>query len=226
LNYVDAVFCFLEAAGLKEMEHLMKRIAYLFLAGVVLAGVLVTLASAQSEPLGDYARSVRKTEKPASAKKYDNDNLPTTDNISVVGNAADSTGAENANPAPEANSAKPEDGAAASTPASQDAAKKPDGSDAQKVNDEWKKKIADQQGKVDLLSRELDVTQREYRLRAAAFYADAGNRLRNQGSWDREDAQYKQDVAKKQKAVDDAKKALDDLKEQARKAGVPAKLRQ
>ena len=33
-------------------------------------------------------------------------------------------------------------------------------------------------------------------------------------------------VAKKQKALDDAKKALDDLKEQARKAGVPAKLRQ
>ena len=53
--------------------------------------------------------------------------------------------------------------------------------DAQKANDEWKQKIADQQGKIDLLSRELDVTQREYRLRAAAFYADAGNRLRGSG---------------------------------------------
>ena len=27
-----------------------------------------------------------KDEKPASAKKYDNDNLPTTDKISIVGN--------------------------------------------------------------------------------------------------------------------------------------------
>ena len=204
----------------------MKRMAYVLLAEVVFAGMLVAVSGAQSEPLGDYARSVRKEEKTGAAKKYDNDNLPTTDNISVVGTATDSTGPEDANPAPEASSAKPEDGAAATTPASQNAAKTADGSDAQKVNDEWKKKIADQQGKVDLLSRELDVTQREYRLRAAAFYADAGNRLRNQGSWDKEDAQYKQDVAKKQKAVDDAKKALDDLKEQARKAGVPAKLRQ
>jgi hypothetical protein len=204
----------------------MKRIAYVFLAGIVLVGMLVTVSSAQNEPLGDYARSVRKDEKPASAKKYDNDNLPTSDHISVVGNATDTTGPEDANPAPEANAAKPEDGAAASKPGPKDAVKKEDGSDAQKAGDEWKQKIADQQGKVDLLSRELDVTQREYRLRAAAFYADAGNRLRNQGSWDKEDAQYKQEVVKKQKAVDDAKKALDDLKEQARKAGVPAKSRQ
>jgi len=204
----------------------MKRIAYVFLAGVVLAGMLVTVSSAQSEPLGDYARSVRKGEKPASAKKYDNDNLPTSDHISIVGNATDTTGPEDANPAPDANSAKPEDGATVPTPESQDAAKKADVSDAQKVNSEWQKKIVDQQGKVDLLSRELDVTQREYRLRAAAFYADAGNRLRGSGTWDKEDAQYKQQIAQKQKAVDEAKKALDDLKEQARKAGVPAKLRE
>jgi hypothetical protein len=205
----------------------MKRIAYVFLAEVVLAGMLVTMSGAQSEPLGDYARSVRKEDKTgASAKKYDNDNLPTSDNISVVGNATGATGAEDANPAPDANTAKPEVGAPAPTPESQDATKKTDGNDAQKGYGEWQKKIADQQGKVDLLSRELDVTQREYRLRAAAFYADAGNRLRGSATWDKEDAQYKQQIAQKQKAVDDAKKALDDLKEQARKAGVPAKLRE
>jgi hypothetical protein len=199
----------------------MKRIAYVFLAEVVLAVMLVAVSGAQSEPLGDYARSVRKEDKTgAAAKKYDNDNLPTSDNISVVGNATDSTGPEDANPAPETNSAKPEDGATASAPAPQDAPKKAD------TNDAWKQKIGDQQGKVDLLSRELDVTQREYRLRAAAFYADAGNRLRGSATWDKEDAQYKQQIGQKQKAVDDAKKSLDDLKEQARKAGVPAKLRE
>jgi hypothetical protein len=201
------------------MELFMKRIANVFLTEVILAGMLVAVSGAQSEPLGDYARSIRKGDKTAaSAKKYDNDNLPSSDN-SVVGNATDSTGPEDANPAPEANSAKPENGATPSAP-SQDAAKKTD------PNDAWKQKIADQQGKVDLLSRELDVTQREYRLRAAAFYADAGNRLRGSATWDKEDAQYKQQIAQKQKAVDDAKKALDDLKEQARKAGVPAKLRE
>ncbi|MGC2181683.1 MAG: hypothetical protein WA637_00220 [Terriglobales bacterium] len=206
----------------------MKRIGYVVLAEAVLAGMLVTLAGAQSQSLGDYARSVRKDEKPASAKKYDNDNLPTSDKISVVGNATESTGAEDANPGSTSgeNSAQPQDGATPSTPEAQDANKKADGSDAQKANDEWKQKIAQQQNQVDLLTRELDVTQREYRLRAAAFYADAGNRLRGSGTWDKEDAQYKQQIAQKQKALDDAKKALDDMKEQARKAGVPAKLRQ
>jgi hypothetical protein len=203
------------------MEHLMKRIACVFLAEIVLTGMLVGVSGAQSEPLGDYARSIRKEDKaPAAAKKYDNDNLPSSDNISVVGNSTDSAGPEDANPAPDTNAAKPEDGATAPAPASQDATKKAD------TNDAWKQKITDQQGKVDLLSRELDVTQREYRLRAAAFYADAGNRLRGSATWDKEDAQYKQQIAQKQKAVDDAKKALDDLKEQARKAGVPAKLRE
>jgi hypothetical protein len=203
------------------MEHLMKRIAYVFLAEIVLTGILAGVSGAQSEPLGDYARSIRKEEKaPASAKKYDNDNLPSSDNISVVGNATDSAGPEDANPAPDTTAAKPEDGTTTPAPAAQDATKKTD------PNDAWKQKIADQQGKVDLLSRELDVTQREYRLRAAAFYADAGNRLRGSANWDKEDAGYKQQIAQKQKAVDDAKKTLDDLKEQARKAGVPAKLRE
>ena len=70
----------------------MKRIGYVVLAEIVLAGVLVSLAGAQSsESLGDYARSVRKEEKKGSAKKYDNDNLPATDKISVVGNAQPET---------------------------------------------------------------------------------------------------------------------------------------
>ena len=203
----------------------MKRMGYVFLAEVVLTGVLASLAGAQSQPLGDYARSVRKEEKPASAKKYDNDNLPTSDKISIVGQTSDTAAAEDANPGA---GRKCRDSGRGATPEAQapEAAKKTDGADAQKTNDDWKAKISDQQGKIDLMSRELDVTQREYRLRAAAFYADAGNRLRGSGTWDKEDAQYKQQLAQKQKALDDAKKALDDMKEQARKAGVPAKMRQ
>ena len=202
----------------------MKRMFFCGLAAIVITVAVSSVAGAQSQAsssLGDYARAVKKTKDPVktSGKVYDNDNLPSSDHISVVGNATDSTGPEDANPAPEANSAKPENGVTPSAP-SQDATKKTD------PNDAWKQKIADQQGQVDLLSRELDVTQREYRLRAAAFYADAGNRLRGSATWDKEDAQYKQQIAQKQKAVDDAKKALDDLKEQARKAGVPAKLRE
>ena len=64
--------------------------------------------------------------------------------------------------------------------------------------------------------------KREYRLRAAAVYSDAGNRLRNSATWDKEDQQYKEQIAAKQKAVDAAKQQLAALEEQARRSGVPA----
>jgi hypothetical protein len=186
----------------------MKRIAYIWLAGLVVAGTLSPLGGqAQTEPLGDYARTVRKDKEkqPPAAKKYDNDNLPKNDDLSVVGNAT----------------AEPADTAASSEPKADD--KTADSKNDQlKASDEWKKKIADQKDQIDLLSRELDVLQREYRLRAAAFYADAGNRLRDAGGWDKQDAQYKQQISAKQKALDDAKKQLDDLQEQARKSPTSA----
>src|SRR6266576_689486 len=93
----------------------------------------------------------------------------------------------------------------------------------------WKQggdKIKSQQETIDLLTRELDVAQREYQIRAAAMYGDVGNRLRNSADWDKQDAQYKQQIADKQKALDDAKQKLEDLREEARKAGVPSSVRE
>ena len=91
---------------------------------------------------------------------------------------------------------------------------------------QWGDKLAAQKEQIDLLARELDVLQREYQIRAAAMYADAGNRMRNSGDWDKLDAQYKQQIADKQKALDEAKQKLEDLGEDARKAGVPASVRE
>ena len=191
----------------------MKRFTYFSLAIVV--GMLASSAMQAQQPLGDYARTVRKEKEKdpkTSAKKYDNDNLPVNDKLSVVGAA----------PADQ-----PATGAAPATPADANAAAKPaDAADKQKVNDDWKNKIAAQKDQINLMSRELDVAQREYRLRAAVMYADAGNRLRNQTGWDKEDAQYKQQIAQKQKAVDDAKQKLSSMQEEARHAGVPASARQ
>lgn len=202
----------------------MKRIAYVWFAGVFLTGMLVTPAAAQSQPLGDYARAARKEKKPPAGKQYDNDNLPRTDKLSVVGKVSADSGGQTAGgeATGETQATNNDQSQMAAQP--DDSAQKAD--DRQKGYDEWKKKIATQKDQVDLLTRELDVMQREYRLRAAAFYADAGNRLRSSGTWDKEDKQYKQQVAEKQKALDAAKKQLEDLKEQARKAGAPSSARQ
>ena len=183
--------------------------------------------SSSTDSLGDYARQIRKAPPaPSKPKVFDNDNLPKEDKLSVVGAVRDnSTGTESdaASTPGEAGapgSAKPGSGApAAGQPNEDDAAR-------QAAAKQWEDKLSAQKDQIDLLNRELDVLQREYQLRAAAMYADAGNRLRNSADWDKQDAQYKQQIADKQKAIDDAKQKMDDLQEDARKAGVPASARE
>ena len=207
----------------------MKSISVSFLGLLISVTVFVSAAAAQTqvvtptESLGDYARNVRKDKKPATAKQYDNDNLPVNDKLSIVGNTPavpDTTGA-----ASDGSQATP---GAAAADADKKLEVKPGQSpqDRQKIYDQWKQKISSQKDHIDLLSRELDVAQREYQLRAAAFYADAGNRLRNSGTWDKEDTNYKEEISQKQKALDDAKQQLDDMQEQARKAGAPSSVRE
>lgn len=206
----------------------MKRIEYV---GVGLVLVLSTIwlsspagaqttssAPGQSSPdqssLGDYARKIRKDPGAPKAKPkvFDNDNLPMDDKISVVGQPATVAAADAAPAAADSKDAA----AKPATPADEEKAKK------QAAWKAWQDKLAAQKDAIDLASRELDVTTREYQLRAAVMYADTGNRLRNSAQWDKEDAEYKQKIADKQKAVDDAKQKLDDMKEEARKAGVPS----
>ena len=211
----------------------MKRIAS-FSGSILLLSLLALPASAQtdssSQPtnaqgqsgssLGDYARQAKKDGAPAKArpKVFDNDNLPKEDKLSVIGEARPATTAENSSenqPAQANGTAAPGDKppAAPKSPEEEAAAKK--AAEAK----QWQDKVDTQKGQIDLAARELDVTQREYQLRAAAMYADAGNRMRNSAEWDKEDAQYKQQIADKQKALDDAKTKLDDIEENARKAG-------
>lgn len=201
----------------------MKRIVKLGFA-IALSTVLGCLAGAQTQSqsqsqtgdqtnLGDYARKARKDTTPAKSKPkvYDNDNIPKDDSLSVVGPSAEATTATAENGDNAANDAK----------ATQDEQAK-----KQALWKDWQSKISAQKDQIDLMSRELDVLQKEYQLRAAAMYADVGNRLRNSASWDKEDADYKQKIADKQKALDDGKQKLEDLQEEARKAGVPATMRE
>ncbi len=169
-------------------------------------GTLLLLAAsgAGAQSLGDYARAVRKN-KPATtstARYFDNDNLPASDAVSVVGPAA---------PAADGNA-----GQAASAPAADPSA---DASERQKAADAWKEKLADKKAKVDALSHEIDIDQRELRLRAAAVNFDPDANVRNV-QWPKEEAQYKVDIDAKQKELDAARQELDEMQEQAHKAGV------
>ena len=182
---------------------------------------------------GRFARIPAAPRKP---KVFDNDNLPREDKLSIVGQPAapaagsdtdaKATQAENstpsdAKPGADNKTASPEKAPLTSTPKAPD-----DDKTKENAVKQWADKLAAQKDQIDLLTRELDVLQREYQIRAAAMYADAGNRMRNSGDWDKQDAQYKQQIADKQKAIEDAKQKLEDTQEDARKAGVPASVRE
>lgn len=180
----------------------MKRMAWIAVGTALLFGV----SGANAQSLGDVARSNRKSKahQSTTAHQFDNDNLPYAQQVSVVGPP----------PAAEAQAAPAKEPANANS--SPGETKPPEAKTASAAVDS-KTKIEAQKQKIDTLSRELDIYQREYRLRAVAMYSDAGNRLRNSAQWDKEDAQYKVDLAEKQKTLDSAKQDLKDMEEQARK---------
>jgi hypothetical protein len=231
---------------------IMKRIATIAIGSLLSLGLITLEMAAQNQTqsnaqssssasssgtsLGDYARHIRKNSPSAEKSKvFDNDNLPKDDKLSIVGTPSDSSAPANA-----ADDSSGSDSGSGDNKGSADAkapadSKSGDQSSAEKSKDQsekdaaakqWEDKISTQKDAVNLDSRELDVLQREYQLRAAAFYADAGNRLRNQAAWDQEDAKYKEQIADKQKTLDEAKQKLDDLQEQARKAGMPSSVSQ
>ena len=189
-------------------------------------------SSSSGSSLGDYARQIRKDPGPtakAKPKVFDNDNLPREDKLSIVGepSAATPDNAGQAKPAESEANTPAGEGKPATETKADDKGKDKAGADAaakQAAWKQWQGKLAAQRDQIELLQRELDVMQREYQVRAAAFYADAGNRLRNSAAWDKTDAQYKQQIADKTKALEDAKQKLDDMQEEARKAGVPASM--
>jgi len=185
----------------------MRRIGcMLAVSAVVVASALAV--AAQSESLGDYARAVRQEKRLPAKKFYTNDNLPTNTTISIVG------------PPPVSSEEKP-----AAKP--QDQKEKPDQKEgktsenkAPQNEQEWQDQISAEKKKIAGLDHELDLLQREYKLRVAEYYADAGSDLRDPKKWADEDAKYHADIADKQKQLDEAKTQLEDMQEQERKAGV------
>jgi hypothetical protein len=176
----------------------MKRTLYVFAMALSLSFMIVGCASAQ-ESLGDVARQQRGSKKPGSAKVYTNDDF-----------AAASVPA-----------AQPAATATAEKSGQADAAE-PKTEDKGKLAADLKAKIDEQKKAITQLERELDVAQREYRLKVAVYYADVGNNLRDSKKWAEEDRKQRAELEGKQKAISDAKQKLADIQEQARKAGTRA----
>ena len=82
-------------------------------------------------------------------------------------------------------------------------------------------KLDEQKNKVSLLTRELDVLQGEYKLKATNFANNPQQRVQNPNGFAVEGAKYQQQIADKQKDLDAAKAALNAMQDEARKSGAP-----
>jgi hypothetical protein len=139
----------------------MKRAAQ-----ILITFVLFAVATAGAQSLGDYARSVRKDKSTptAASKHYDNDNLPKTEHLSIVGPPPTQT-ADSGESKPDEqvteNATKIDGSGQAGDSAN---ASKDEAEERQKMLDEWKKRLEDQRRRSRPPRKELDLLNREYRL--------------------------------------------------------------
>jgi hypothetical protein len=174
----------------------MKRILY-----ASVFALLVTMTSvAFAQDLGAFARQQRQEKRPSAKKVYTNDDIasqplpnePTAPTAAAT-TAADATAAKPKTPSPE---------------------------DKDKATGALQAKVNAQKAEIASLTRELDVADRENRLRIANYYADAGNSLRDPKKFQDEQKAKEDEIAGKKKAIEDAKAKLADLIEEGRKAGL------
>jgi hypothetical protein len=175
--------------------------------------LLILAASATAQSVADAARKARAQQHPSTATiRLDGDSTARLATNSIGTGEPDK--AKDADSATKAADAKPADAKAAD---SKDQAKAP----SKPTADDWTKKIEEQKKEISTLQRELDILQREQRLRAAAFYADAGTQLRDSAKFAEDSRKEQADIDAKKQALTEAQQKLEDLQEAARKAGSP-----
>ncbi len=188
----------------------MTRKLLYTLAAALVAACLALPAAAQS--LGDAARQAQKDKKPKPASEvvYTNDNIPKSDSLGASQQPPPAATDDKDKTADAANAGDKDKSAASSD------------EDRKKLEEEWRKKFADAKRELSTLQREYDVAQKEHQLQAAAFYADAGTRLRDDRKWADQEREFQATMADKKSKIDAQKQKIDDLTEELRKAGLPS----
>ncbi len=185
----------------------MKRI----LMSLAVACLLASLAAAQS--LADAARKSKERKGGASSTKvYTNETLPQSVSIDTGSRAAQAPGQETASAAT---------GKAASASAGEEGEEE-EAVDPKEEEAGWRKRIKEQKDEIATLERELSVSERENKLRAASYYGDAATRLRDEAKYAADDRKYQAEAADKKAAIAAGKQKLEDMREELRKSGKPA----
>ena len=199
----------------------MKKFVPLAFMVLVSAVCVTAQQDAQSNPsLGDVVRKQHsQTQANSSRKVWTNEDFS--------GDAATSTQpAENASASADPNAAN---ASASETPNNpdanvdkakqeQDKAKSTAG-EQEKLDASWKEKLDAQKARIADLKREYDLTERENKVSMTTYYADAGNRLRDQKDFMDKENSYREKMTTLQKQIADEQAKLSDLQDEAHKAG-------
>ena len=184
------------------------RLSRMWIFGLVVAAVVCVYPLA-AQTLADRARELRKEKRTPSAneKVYTNETLSLRSAPSMGEKATDTKGAD----------AK----AAAKDEGDEDAGPKatPDEEKSQLAAD-YKNKIEKAKAELATLQRELEIATREQKLRTAQFYADAGNRLRNESKFVDDERKTQAEMAEKQKKIADTQALVESLRADARRAHI------
>lgn len=193
----------------------MKKFVPLALMALATTVCVAAQQSTQSSPaLGDVARKQRAQDQAAPTHKvWTNDDFPGE-------TAPAAQPAENVETPtePAATDSQPKTEATADKEKSQDKTKGT-AAEQEKLDAEWKGKIDAQKSKIADLKREFDLTDRENKLAATTYYADAGNRLRDQKDFTDKQTSYHEKLSTLQKQIADEQTKLSDLQDEAHKAG-------
>lgn len=194
----------------------MKK--FMPLALMVLASAVCANAQqeAQSSPsLGDVVRKQHSGAQANSTRKvWTNEDFP--GDATTPAPASDGTSAASeANPS---DNAETPDASADKAKQDPDKAKSTTG-EQEKLDASWKEKLDGQKSKIADLKREYDLTERENKVSMTTYYADAGNRLRDQKDFLDKQASSRDKLATLQKQIADEQAKLSDMQDQAHKAG-------
>ncbi|HET9837640.1 MAG TPA: hypothetical protein VFR84_05340 [Candidatus Angelobacter sp.] len=186
----------------------MKKLFFLAIMSMFAAAAV---AQQQPQSLGDAARANRAKQHATATTNLNDDNFARSNAPAAESPAKEGGASKDADKA-EAKSADAKDASAKET--------KKDTTAAQ--NEKLKGQIDAQKKEIATLQREVDIAEREAKLRAAAYYADAGVMLRDQAKFAEDSRKSQAEIDAKKQARSAAQQKLADLQEQARKAGLPS----
>jgi cytoskeletal protein RodZ len=221
----------------------MRRLLLFIVVLLLGVGTTAFAQSQEQKSLGDAARENRNASKKPSARVYTDENFSKTESVetktkteakakpeaketeqdAVEGDEDSATTEDGEEPAPKPKvkpAVKTEAAAKAKDSDDKSEPKPPEAVDKAELAKEVKTRVAAQRGAVELIEREISVMEREYKLRASSYYADAGLRLRDDRRWQEDEKKYNAELDAKKQKLAKAKDELNQIIDLARRAGI------